>query len=79
MKKMGKIMAEMGFRKDAPLDTKKAFFKSLLNMAQQQEDQRQSQRLAEVKSFSPKNSSKEVRPIQLSLFPLVDEEQKKSS
>jgi len=73
MKSMKEIMAEMGFNKDAPLDTQKAFFKNLVQAANAQlpRSEPQAKTVGEIatvpivpaKPAAPKRSRKAKAPI----------------
>lgn len=85
MKKMGDMMAEMGFRKDAPDSVKEAFLKHLIKNATGVELETPSEKhaTAVAKNNSPdvnRVKAQAVQPVQLSfLFPQDQDPSKKVS
>jgi hypothetical protein len=82
MKKVGEIMAEMGFRKDAPDSVKEAFLKHLIKNTTGVELETPSEKAAKTEA---KNNSHDVgraktqavQPVQLSFFFLQDQDPSK--
>ncbi len=83
MKKVGDIMSEMGFRKDAPESLKESFLKYLIKNATgvdvQTPTEKRSGKSADSKSFEPKANKKieSQVPTQLSFNFEESEDQKK--
>jgi hypothetical protein len=85
MKKMGELMQEMGFRKDAPDSVKEAFLKHLIKNATGVEVVTPSEKAAQLdtKSLSTKSEVTAARkkvsePIQLEFGFFHDESRKKA-
>ena len=83
MKKVGDIMKEMGFRKDAPDSVKEAFIKHLIKSATGIDVETPSEKRARVASASSKAKQKpkssQVQPVQLAFdFAKADEKEEAS-
>jgi hypothetical protein len=85
MKKMGDLMQEMGFRKDAPDSVKEAFLKHLIKSATGVDVVTPSEKAAQLETKSKTSASgqktsaqKTAEPIQLEFGFFQDESQKKA-